>query len=279
MKNLSLQQKKLLTILILVGIGLLLPLGFFIKRHLDNSPRIVNNQKMLVAPATSTNLKGKSFDAVKKKFEDNGFSNITLEKIEDLIFGFLKKDGEVEEVLINGSTAYTAQQLFPENSAVVIRYHTFKSSSSSQSSSTKQTETTTTTVTTTTQQKQEDIITEQSDEEFAKIMQLTDPHSLSVQNFAKNYKKKKIKFTATVVLMMKHKQYNTRFDIALMASNEQGKGRGPLYSFENVNFYDLKVEGADSVSKHMTFEVVATIDSFDTQSKSIKLIPHAMTKK
>ena len=59
-------------------------------------------------------------------FQNSNFTDITYEKIDDLILGWLKKDGEVEKVEINGSTEYNDESTYKlDNARVVIYYHTF----------------------------------------------------------------------------------------------------------------------------------------------------------
>lgn len=76
-------------------------------------------------PYSSSTAKGKNYTDVEKVFKKSGFDNIQLEKVEDLIFGWLNEDGEVKEVSIDGETEFTTSKWFPQDAEVVIRYHTF----------------------------------------------------------------------------------------------------------------------------------------------------------
>lgn len=77
------------------------------------------------SPATSKDQKGRNYQDVMQDFKDRGFTNIQVEKQEDLVFGWLTKDGEVEWVSINGDREYSSNQWYPIDTKVIISYHTF----------------------------------------------------------------------------------------------------------------------------------------------------------
>ena len=58
--------------------------------------------------------------------EAAGFSDISLIKDEDLIFGIFNDDGEVASVSINGDDDFEAEDWFPENATIKITYHTYQ---------------------------------------------------------------------------------------------------------------------------------------------------------
>lgn len=47
------------------------------------------------SPSWSSIMKGQDYKSVVEKFREEGFTNIKLEKIEDLVLGWLTKEGEV----------------------------------------------------------------------------------------------------------------------------------------------------------------------------------------
>ena len=85
-------------------------------------------------PSGSSIMHGRLYEDVVESFEKNGFTNIKLEKIDDLIVGWLTKDGEVEKVLVGGDENYYPDQWVPANIEVVIYYHTFPVSENSSNS-------------------------------------------------------------------------------------------------------------------------------------------------
>lgn len=76
-------------------------------------------------PAGSSDMEGRNYEDVVTIFEEKGFTNIKTEPIDDLIFGWLTKDGEVEEVSVGGKVDYSPDKWVPADTEVVIRYHTF----------------------------------------------------------------------------------------------------------------------------------------------------------
>ena len=87
----------------------------------DEAPR--DGQVRIHSSASA--MKGKSYTDVIKDFEESGFTNIKTEKVEDLIFGWLTKDGEVESVSIGGEVDYSSGEWVPFDTEVIIMYHTF----------------------------------------------------------------------------------------------------------------------------------------------------------
>lgn len=76
-------------------------------------------------PSGSSVQKGRDYQDVIEDFEEHGFTNIQTEELDDLITGWLTKEGEVEDVAINGDTDYSADKWVPADSEVLIRYHVF----------------------------------------------------------------------------------------------------------------------------------------------------------
>ena len=85
---------------------------------------MAREQGKLKPPMSSSSAKGQNVDEVVNSFKNNGFTNIKTEEIKDIIAGWLKSEGDVEEVKINGSTGYSASDLFDPDAEVVVRYHT-----------------------------------------------------------------------------------------------------------------------------------------------------------
>lgn len=76
-------------------------------------------------PASSSSLKGEDYSDVVTSLRSVGFTNVTTATIDDLIVGWLTKDGEVEKVSVNGTTDFQANSKFPTDAEIVITYHTF----------------------------------------------------------------------------------------------------------------------------------------------------------
>ncbi len=76
-------------------------------------------------PISSSEIKGKMIDEVQKSFEDAGFTNVQTDKIDDLIFGWLTKDGEIEKVLVDNSDNFSKGSWIASDTEIIISYHTF----------------------------------------------------------------------------------------------------------------------------------------------------------
>lgn len=76
-------------------------------------------------PSASSAQKGRNYQDVIKDFESKGFTNIQVEPIDDLVTGWMTKDGEVEEVSVDGDKDYSPDRWYPNDVEVIITYHTF----------------------------------------------------------------------------------------------------------------------------------------------------------
>ena len=76
-------------------------------------------------PSGSSAMNGRDYKSVVESFEENGFTNIKLEKIEDLVTGLLTKEGEVEDVSVGGDFDYSPDKWVNADTKVIIRYHAF----------------------------------------------------------------------------------------------------------------------------------------------------------
>ena len=79
-----------------------------------------------ISPSMSAkDARGGNYEEIARQLESDGFVNIRYEVIEDLITGWMVKDGQVEEVIINDEKDFKADSVYRQDADVVIRYHTF----------------------------------------------------------------------------------------------------------------------------------------------------------
>lgn len=76
-------------------------------------------------PIAANDCEGMMYEEVAAAFESAGFTNIEYELIDDLITGWLTKDGEVEKVSLDGNDDFETDDFFDESASVIISYHTF----------------------------------------------------------------------------------------------------------------------------------------------------------
>ncbi len=72
------------------------------------------------------NLLGDHYLKARAAFIGAGFEDISYIVKKDIIKGWLKKDGEVSEISVNGRTEIGTRAKFLPSAPVVIVYHTFK---------------------------------------------------------------------------------------------------------------------------------------------------------
>lgn len=76
-------------------------------------------------PEKSKYYLGRNYETVQAELEDLGFEEFELRTIDDLVIGFLSKEGDVESVSIAGIKNFEKGDLFKKTDKVVITYHVF----------------------------------------------------------------------------------------------------------------------------------------------------------
>lgn len=114
-----------------IGLLLLLLIGLFlIMGELGSGGDDSTKDSLGITIGTnSSSFISKDYHDVFDALKDLGFSNITLEPIDDLITGWLTKEYSVKEVSIDGTTSFRNSDRFPADAKIVIRYHTFPNDS------------------------------------------------------------------------------------------------------------------------------------------------------
>ena len=80
----------------------------------------------IYVPISSKDANGENYKEILKKFKDVGFVNVKTKPIYDLVTGWIKGDGEVEELSIDGDKDISTYSSFRPDAEVIIEYHTFK---------------------------------------------------------------------------------------------------------------------------------------------------------
>lgn len=84
-----------------------------------------NDGPEIAIPKSSDEYAGKNYEIVLDELGTAGFTNIETEVLDDLIFGFITKDGDVESVSIDGNKTFSKGTKFMPDATVVVTYHTF----------------------------------------------------------------------------------------------------------------------------------------------------------
>ena len=209
-------------------------------------------------PISSNDLKDANYQDVVAKFENAGFINVKTEVIDDLVLGWLTKDGEVEEVSVDGYTSFSTNSRYPADIEIVVSYHTFpadeeeEAAESATPESTVEAEPTekaqSTEETQSTEKTQpsigEEIITVDNNEEFAAVLNTKDPGDQIIKEFAEKYAGRTIEFDGNIANMSYHGSYTTRYDFLISPWDyNETSASGPNFKFEDVNVSDLHLIG------------------------------------
>ena len=233
-------------------------------------------------PIASSELKDTNYLDVMAEFEDAGFTNVRAEAMDDLVLGWFSKDGEVEEVSVDGYTSFTTSKESPDVE-IVILYHSFPEEEEVEEESTpesevavvptetpeptetpKPTETPgptwtpkpTTEIDVTieameiaatqiAEAEEGEVITVDNNEEFAELLNLGDPGDPKVKKFASKYAFRTIEFDGNIAHMMNHGDYTTRYDFLIAPWDySETSISGPSFKFEDINVvWDLNLIG------------------------------------
>lgn len=127
----------------------------------------------------------------------------------------------------------------------------------------------------------EEVLNVNNCEELAALLSLKDEFDPSIAEFASKYQGRTIEFDGNVAYVSPHEGYNTRFDYLIYAGDySESEVSGPSFQFEDVNYYDLHLEGdnvPDTFDVGLNIHVVAKIIEYDSESGLFKLEPVAIT--
>lgn len=130
---------------------------------------------------------------------------------------------------------------------------------------------------TTEPQEESSYITIDNNENFSELMKITDQtDSTTIKNLLKLIRKegKIVEFDGCIGFLMQHENYKTRFDVLVVGGDYTAERvYGPLFSFENVSFFDMNVSGTDTVEGGMNFHIIAKIKGFNDEGNYVILDP------
>lgn len=224
-------------------------------------------------PSGSSVQHGRDYQEVYEQFEKKGFTNIQFEVLDDLVTGWLTKDGEVESVSVDGDTGYSADKWYPADVEVIITYHTFPNkdggNDTSDNSQTTEPVTSETTEPTTDEPTTDEPMAEPTDgiltvencEALAAMLTLNADRDDSYADFAKQYLGKTIEFDGSIDYKDNHISYNPfngssstskyEYDILVSYGDYDANNRtGPTIKIENVS------------SRKLGYDVSKTLPSF-----------------
>ena len=233
-----------------------------------------HNIKTVYAPFAADEIpEDELYESVKKQFEDAGFTNIKGEPIEDLIFGWLTKDGQIESVTINGNKNFDDFESFAFDTDVIIKYHTFPKTNAEESGNADTAKENTSDKAQSFTSTENENITFKNNTDFAAALNASHYSDSVVSKFATSNIGKTIEFDGYTAYVENYsdsfKTYSTRFNYTIFTGNADSFGKstkGPLFLIKNVNYYDLKLSGnniPDTFSIGLNVHIVAEIKEFN----------------
>lgn len=216
-------------------------------------------------PSGSNAQKGRDYQEVYKQFEKKGFTNIQFEVLDDLVTGWLTKDGEVESVSVDGDTDYSSDKWYPADVEVIITYHTFPGKESNDGSTITSFETPSTT-----ESIDSDILTVDNCESLAIIFAINADRDSAYSNFASDYSGKTIEFDGSIDYKENHSTYNSfngstsvseyEYDILVSYGDYDAKTQvGPTIKIENVS------------SRKLGYDVSKNLPGFMAVGSNVKI--------
>lgn len=98
-------------------------IGLFMGDNKKKKATIVAGANEVVISSAMTDCCEKNFNSAVLLFKGAGFVNVTAVPLSDLTVFNQKKNGQVEEVTINGNDDFEEGDIYPKNSNVLITYH------------------------------------------------------------------------------------------------------------------------------------------------------------
>lgn len=231
-------------------------------------------------PSASSAQKGRNYQDVIKDFESKGFTNIQVEPIDDLVTGWMTKDGEVEEVSVDGDKDYSPDRWYPNDVEVIITYHTFPEEDDGEEKTTPEE-----TQSLETEEPPAPNLTVDNCEELATMLVVEAEIDSLYSEFAEAYKESVIEFDGCITYIVNHDDYDTRYDILLSAGDyidENTANPGPVFKFEDVNTMNLGIEDLflpEFVKAGSNVHVVAKVKNFNEDIGLFFLEPVAITER
>jgi hypothetical protein len=232
-------------------------------------------------PSGSKNQEGKMYQEVIDEFEKKGFTNIQTETIEDLIIGWLTKDGEVENVSVDGDVEYSPDVWYPNDVLVVVKYHTFPNKDENVVNEEKNSEDNNDITSNKDLELSEeikvDVLTIETNNDLVKLLAIKEPNDTFVGEFVEKYKGRVIQFDGFVASIMKHDKYKTRYDILIYVGEDIDSPLfGPNFKFEDIGISELnysKDNVPETILEGQKLKIIAEVREYKETSELFILYP------
>ena len=224
------------------------------KENTEASTSSENHNGMSELPYSISEMSGKDYKDLTDDLKEKGFNNINYDIIDDLIIGFLKSDGEVEKVTINGDSDFSKGDWILSDSEIVISYHTFPSQeyetpdhNDSDSPS-------------------DEILTVSNCPELSERLSKKADMDPSYESFAQKYRGRTIEFDGRIDYITNHGNYDTRYDFLVSAGDYNPDTQtGPSFKLENISSSCFSSIKSDSLHIGDNVHISAEVGQCDSE--------------
>ena len=155
-----------------------------------------SHENMSKTPCNSKDMRGEAYEKAVEAFGNAGFTNVTTEKVEDLVLGWLNDEGDVDKITIDGSDDFDSGVWYPSGASVVIYYHTFPKKDEDTKDAYDQDEVT--------DEDDSSPITAETNTDFANLISTQYPSEEMLQSFYNKYRSRLIEYDCFI----SYKEYN-----------------------------------------------------------------------
>ena len=212
----------------------------------------------------------------------SGFTNIKAVPIEDLITGWLTKDGEIESISIDGDTDFISGRKYDPGVEVEIQYHTFPSDNSSDNMTEETSEETEDNNSQSESAGEEEPpnITANNNQEFAAVLSNNTDDDSSYISFSEKYNYQVIEFDGHIEYLGLAENYNTRWEVLIVSGDFTGwdsSYTGPVFKTRDFNIQNVGFEGL--METEMNVHVVARIEEYNQTQQLFYINPITITQR
>lgn len=226
----------------------------------------------IAMPASASDLKGENYKDVTTRLKTAGFASIETTTIDDLVVGWLTKDGEVERVSVAGTTDFEANSKFPKGAKIVITYHTFPAEAPDavEESSTAAAET----PKSATPEVDDTILTAANSEELRAVLRTKDNADPKIVAFAQKYDGRTIEFDGFTWDWVNREGFDTIYSTNIYVGDVKKNANsqvGPTFRVERYQWPNF-VPGLNKMNVH----VKATVDGWDDDKSFFLITPTSL---
>lgn len=229
-------------------------------------------------PFYSSEIEDLLYEDAESQLLDAGFTNVELSPIDDLITGWLTKDGEIEEITVDGKNEFDEGDRYDPNVPIVISYHTFSDEDSEDETEEPMTTDTPTPEPT---NAEEITITPDNNSDFAAVLANPQSDDADYSEFASSYDGLTIEFDAHVDYLQNYEDYDTRWEMLLSSGDWQGENTvapGPLFKIEDFNLSEIGYTG-ESLQTGTNIHAIAKIEEYNAMQQLLYLDPVKITER